>query len=182
MADQQTMQLRDRYGKWISEASEKKEGDIDAVKEYRLKEANRLARGALTLEKERHSYQTFRGLQKVDSGNERKPSELRTGSTKPGAGGFVPPLTPPRSPTTSGVSKGTSVAITPVVKRTDSQEVADIRTSLRNRESEILLLRTQLEGIRAEVQDLHKQCRKASEDYANAVCRDDEESLKRVEK
>ena len=43
-------------------------------------------------------------------------------------------------------------------------------------------LQIQLEDIRAEVQDLHKQCRKASEDYANAVCRDDEENLKRFEK
>lgn len=121
-------------------------------------------------------------MQKVDSGSKRTPSELRTGSTKPGPGGSVPLLTPPRSPTKSGVSTGTSVAITPVVEITDSQEVADIRSSLRNHESEILSLRIQLEDIRAEVQDLHKQCRKASEDYANAVCRDDEENLKRFEK
>ena len=182
MADQQNMPLRDRYGECISEAFEKKEGDIDAVKEHRLEEVKRLARGALTSEKERHSSQTFRGLQKVDSGSKRTPSELRTGSTKPGPGGSVPPLTPPRSPTTSGVSTGTSVAITPVVEITDSQEVVDIRTSLRNHESEILSLRIQLEGIRAEVLDLHKQCRKTSEDYANAVCRDDEENLKRFVK
>ena len=182
MADQQTMPLRDRYGEWISEAFEKKEGDMDAVKEHRLEEANRLARGALNLGKERHSSRTFRGLQKVDSGSKRTPSELRTGSTKPGSGGSVPLLTPPRSPTKSGVSTGTSVAITLVVEITDSQEVADIRSSLRNHEYEILSLRIQLEDIRAEVQDLHKQCRKASEDYANAVCRDDEENLKRFEK
>ena len=69
-----------------------------------------------------------------------------------------------------------------VRSRFDSQEVADIRSSLRNHESEILSLRIQFEDIRAEVQDLHKQCRKASEDYANAVCRDDEENLKRFEK
>lgn len=176
------MALRDRYGECVSEALEKKEGDMDAVKERRLEEANRLARGALPLGKERHSSRTFRGLQKVDSGSKRIPSELRTGSTKPGPGGSAPLLTPPRSPTRSGVSTGTSVAVTPVVEITDSQEVADIRSSLRDHESEILSLRIQLEDIRAEVQDLHKQCRKASEDYANAVCRDDEENLKRFEK
>jgi hypothetical protein len=81
------------------------------------------------------------------------------GSTKPGPSGSVPLPTPPRSPAISRVSTGSSVAITPVVEITDSQEVADIRTSLRNHESE-------LEGTRMEVQDLHKQCRKASEDYA----------------
>jgi len=177
MADQQVMPLRDRYGECISEAFEKKDGDIDAVKEQRLEEANKLAKGALTLGKERHSSRTFRGLQKVDSSSKKTPSELRTGSTRPGPGGSVPLPQPPTSPATSRVSMGTSVAITRVVEITDSQEVADIRTSLRNHESEILSLRIQLEGTRMEVQDLHKQCRKASKDYANAVCRDDEENL-----
>lgn len=69
-----------------------------------------------------------------------------------------------------------------MVEITDSREVVDIRTALRNHESEILALRIQLEGTQIEVQDLYKQCRKASEDYANAVCRDDEENLKRFEK
>ena len=32
------------------------------------------------------------------------------------------------------------------------------------------------------VQDLHKQYRKTSEDYANAICRDNEENVKRLEK
>ncbi len=147
-----------------------------------IEEANRLARGALNLGKERHSSCTFRGLQKVDSGSKRTPSELRTGSTKPGSGGSVPLLTPPRSPTKSGVSTGTSVTITPVIEITDSQEVTDIRSSLRNHKYEILSLRIQLEDIRAKVQDLYKQCRKASEDYTNAVCRDDKKNLKRFEK
>ena len=173
MADQQAIPLRDRYKEQISEDFKKKEGDIDAVREERLKEANRLARDVLPSGKEKRSSQTFRGLQKVDSGSKRTPSELRTRSTKP-----TPLPTPPQSP----VSMGTSAAITPEVEVTDCQEIADIRISLRDRESEIFSLRNQVEGIRAEVQDLHKQCRKVSEDYINAVCRDDEENLKRLEK
>ena len=178
MADQQAIPLRDRYKEQISEDFKKKEGDIDAVKEERLKEANRLARYVLPSGKGERSSQTFRGLQKVDSGSKRTPSELRTRSTKPGPGGSTLLPTPPQSP----VSMGTSAAITPEVEVTDCQEIADIRISLRDRESEIFSLRNQVEGIRAEVQDLHKQCRKVSEDYTNAVCRDDEENLKRLEK
>ena len=50
-----------------------------------------------------------------------------------------------------------------VVDATDSQEVSDTRTFLRNHESEISSLGVQLERIRTGVQDLHKQYRKTSE-------------------
>ena len=178
MADQQAIPLRDRYKERISEDLKKKEKTIDVVKEQRLEEANKLARDTLPLGKGKHNSQTLRGLQKFDSGSKRTPSELRTLSTKPEPGGSAPLPTPPRSP----VSMGTSVSITPVVETRDCQEITDVRISLRNHESEISSLRDQVEGIRAEVQDLYKQCRKVSEDYADAVCRDDEENIKRFEK
>ncbi len=141
MAGQQAMSLRDRYDEWISEAFEKKDEDIDAVKEQRLEEANRLAK-----------------------------------DTKPGPSESVSLPTSSRSSAIFRVSTGTFVAITSVVEITDSQEVADIRISLRNHESEILSLRIQLEGTWMKVQNLHKQCRKASEDYATRSA----ETMKRI--
>ena len=72
--------------------------------------------------------------------------------------------------------------VTLVVETTDFQEVADTRPSLRNHNSEILSLGVQLERIRAGGHDLHKQYRRTSQDYANTVCRDDEENLNRFKK
>lgn len=66
--------------------------------------------------------------------------------TKPGPSESVSLPTSSRSSAIFRVSTGTFVAITSVVEITDSQEVADIRISLRNHESEILSLRIQLEG------------------------------------
>lgn len=159
------MSLRDRYDEWILKTFEKKDENIDAVKEQQLEEVNRLAKDALTLRKERHSSRIFRDLQKVDNDSKKTLSKLRMKSTKSKSSKSVSLSTFSRSSAIFRVSTETFVAITSMIEITDSQEVADIRIFLRNHEFEILSLRIQLENTRIKVQNLHKQCRKAFEDF-----------------
>ena len=182
MADQPALPLRERFSEWISDADERKGDDIDAVKKKRLEEADILARRALTMEREKRIARASRGLQKVDIGGRKPLPDMRPNRTKPGPGESVPLPTPPISPVTSIASTGASVDTAPVAEIPDFQEIADIRTSLRNHETKIASLRLQLEDIKVEVQDLHKQCRKASDEVAKAVCQGDEENVKKSAK
>jgi len=151
MPDQSALPLRERFEEWISNSDEKKGGEIDAVKKKRLDEAGRLAKVALTVEKEERNTGISRDL-KVDSGGKKPLAKVRSGCTRPGES--IPPPTPPRSP------------------------VEDIRASLNDHEAEIAILRLEIEKIQMEVLDLYKQCRKASEEVAKAMCQGDKAKLK----
>ncbi len=182
MAEQPALPLRERFGEWITDAKERKGEDIDAVKKKRLKEANKLARDTLPVKEEERCARISRALKKVGSGNKKSLPEVRSGRKKSRPGETVPLPTPPRSPVTSNGSSRASIDTTPITDVDEFQDIEDMRASLRHHEAEIASLRLQVKDTKVEVQELRKRYRIASEEVTNAVCRGDDENVKKSTK